>query len=401
MKNPKNHYLIKLITTIILMSLMTSTLIFANEITINGNDDSESIDMVYFYMNLCEYCVEAKELIDSFISDIESEHLDVTINFHTYNISYYDGIEYETFKSYLDYHELEEVTISTPIIFIGDTYFEGEEEIREGLQELMSEIKAGERPSTPLLDPTKDSSSNLIDTFNNLNFLKIFGIGIINGLNPCSFSMLLLLLSLLLVKDAPLKKLGLSFILGKFATFILLGTVLYQLLSYLQNSSFMFFSKLVIGIFVILLATLNIYDYYVSKREDYGKIKNQLPKGLRRLNHIIIETLVNKSHTKWLSISLFVLGAIIAMGEFLCTGQIYMVTITYMIKTGSTMSLQAFIYLVIYSLGFIIPPTIVILVTSKTNELFNVSEFIREKMPMIKLITAFILIILGIVTIFL
>lgn len=380
---------------------MTSTMIMGNEITISGSDNNEDIDMVYFYMNLCEYCVEAKELIDSFIDDIEAEQLDVTINFHTYNISYYDGLEYETFKSYMDYHDLEEVTISTPIIFIGETYFEGEEDIRVGLNELLHKIKTGERPDTPMLDPTKDSSSNLIDTFNNLNFLKIFGIGIINGLNPCSFSMLLLLLSLLLVKDVPIRKLGFSFILGKFVTFILLGTVLYQLLSYLQNSSFMFFSKLIIGTFVILLATLNIHDYYVSKHEDYGKIKNQLPKGLRRLNHIIIESLVAKSHTRWLFISLFVLGAIVAVGEFLCTGQIYMVTITYMIKTGSTMSLQAFIYLVIYSFGFIIPPTIVILITSKTNELFNVSEFIREKMPLIKLITAFILIILGIVTIFL
>lgn len=393
-----NKKLFLLLTLII--TLLFSQTIITGDTYITGDDGDETIDMVYFYVNLCENCTEAKEQINLFVNAIESSDIQVATRFITYNLTYYDGPEYDLYLSYLDHYDLRLDDVDTPLLFIGEDYFIGDQEITDGLQAVLQLIKSGDRPKTPILDAKKDSSNALTDTFESFSGLKLFGLGLINGLNPCSFSMLLLLLSIIMMKDAPFVKLTLSFLSGKFVAFILLGTALYQTLSSLNNTGYLFVVKLIVGLLIILLASLNLYDFYVSRKEAYGKIKNQLPSRLRKVNHKLIGFFTGSDKKLILFGSLFLLGVVIAVGEFLCTGQIYMVTINYMIQNNPSLSTTAILYLGLYALGFITPPAIVVIVIGKTDELFGVSEFIRERMPVIKLITAVTLLVLGMVTIF-
>lgn len=396
----------KLRLMIIIMILLTltplSNIYSAEKIQVNSDTGtSETVDFIYFYVNLCESCTEAKEQINLFIEEIQEADLDLQINFTAYNISYYDGFEYDLFLSYLDHNGLEITGAPTPMLFVGDTYYSGEDGITEDLPLLLEQLEKGYLPETPLFDPSLNTADSLTDLFEGFNALKIFGVGLINGLNPCSLSMLLLLISLVMVKDTSTAKMGFTFLLGKFISFLFLGTILYQTLDLLNSTNYLFYSKLIIGLFVMLLAGLNLYDYFASRKENYGRIKNQLPKGLRMINHRIVKKLTSPDQKQWLFISLFILGIIIAVSEFLCTGQVYMITINYMISHTSGLSLLALAYLTIYSFAFIIPPAIVIIIIDRSNELFNISEYIREKMPLIKLLTALILIILGLVTILL
>jgi cytochrome c biogenesis protein CcdA len=71
-----------------------------------------------------------------------------------------------------------------------------------------------------------------------------------------------------------------------------------------------------------------------------------------------------------------------------------------MLKNEQALSLKAFSYLITYSLAFIIPILIIIFILYKTRNIMNISEKIRKNMPVIKLLTAFILIILGILVVF-
>lgn len=388
-----------LLTTFILLILLLSTSTYADDIP-NG-DSTETIDMVYFYVNMCENCTEAKEQIDAFMDTIDASNLLINTRFITYNLTYYDGPEYELYLNYLNTYDLTTDDVSPPILFLGDQYFLGDTEIEAGLAESLDAIVDGYRPNTPILDANKDSSKALTDTFDSFNALKMLGIGLVNGLNPCSFSMLLLLLSIIMMKDVPFVKLTFSFLFGKWVAFLVLGTILYQTLASITGTSYLFVTKLIVGLLVIGLASLNLYDFYVSRQEAYGKIKNQLPSRLRKANHHIIQFFTGSNKKSLLFGSLFLLGMIIAAGEFLCTGQIYMVTINYMIQSQSALSGLAVLYLSLYALGFILPPAIVVIVIAATDELFGVSEFIRERMPIIKLITAITLIVLGLITILL
>ena len=212
--------------------------------------------------------------------------------------------------------------------------------------------------------------------------------------------MLLLLLSIIMMNDVPVIKLSLTFLSGKFITFLLLGSLLYNALNLIAGTTYLFYSKVLISLFIILLASFNLYDFFMSRKEEYGKIKNQLTKGIRNFNRNMIESLADYDKKTWLFISLFILGIIIAVGEFLCTGQVYMITINYMISSNPEFSFIAFLYLALYSFGFILPPAVAVIVIGKTDELFGVSEFIRERMPLIKLLTGFIMIVLAIITLF-
>lgn len=388
------------ILCIILIVCLIQTPIHGDEINVNS-DMTTTIDMVYFYVNICESCTEAKEQINLFIHEIKDADLNMGTRFIAYNLSYYKGHEYETYQTYLDHYNLPLVSTNTPILFVGDTYLEGESAIIEGLPILLEDIQKGYLPQTPILDTRKSPSNHLEDTFEGFNLVKMFGIGLINGLNPCSFSMLLLLISIIMMKDVPVIRLGFTFLLGKFIAFILLGTVLYQTLGLLNDTGYLFYTKVVVGLFVIILAFLNLYDFTMSRQEAYGKIKNQLPGKVRQFNHKLIQHLTASGQRHWLFLSMFLLGIFLAASEFLCTGQVYMITINYMIQTSSALTLTAITYLVIYSFGFILPPGVVLIIIAKTDELFSVSEFIREKMPLIKLMTAITLLILGLLTILL
>lgn len=75
----------------------------------------------------------------------------------------------------------------------------------------------------------------------------------------------------------------------------------------------------------------------------------------------------------------------------MCTGQIYLATIITIFQTNSQLSLQALISLIVYNSGVIIPLVILLFLVYKGKEIFDVSEAIRERLHIIKLINALIL----------
>jgi hypothetical protein len=137
-------------------------------------------------------------------------------------------------------------------------------------------------------------------------------------------------------------------------------------------------------------------DYAAAKKEKYGEIKNQLPKMLRKLNQNLIQFFTGSRNGFILFAMCFLLGMIISAGEFLCTGQLYIATIALVAVSGSTLSLSAFLYLVVYAGAFILPLIAVIFVISKTREILDVSEFIRHRLHLIKLVNAILFLLAGV-----
>ena len=94
-----------------------------------------------------------------------------------------------------------------------------------------------------------------------------------------------------------------------------------------------------------------------------------------------------------------VLGMVISAGEFLCTGQVYLATIIYLLQTGSSFTLKALMYLVVYSFAFIIPAAVALVIINHTRKLMGLSESLRSHLPLIKLLTAAVLLISGAIVI--
>ena len=217
--------------------------------------------------------------------------------------------------------------------------------------------------------------------------LTSFGLGFINGLNPCSLSFFLFFLSLLLVKADKMLRCGIGFLTGKFVMFFLLGTLLYNIISNLEMSLISFWLDIIMIIFAIIFALLNIGDFVQARKENYGAMKVQLPKALKHWNQELLRKSEKYFTARLGAIIMFAIGMIVAMGEFLCTGQIYLASIVVMIQKGSADVIPRF-QLAFYSLGFILPLLIVMFAIYFGKKVFGVSEWILEKISWIKLITA-------------
>lgn len=61
-----------------------------------------------------------------------------------------------------------------------------------------------------------------------------------------------------------------------------------------------------------------------AKHENYGKIKLQLPTALKKINHGWIKRISGLENAWLLLLVSFALGVFISVGEFLCTGQIFL-----------------------------------------------------------------------------
>ena len=91
----------------------------------------------------------------------------------------------------------------------------------------------------------------------------------------------------------------------------------------------------------------------------------------------------------------FGLGAIISVGEFLCTGQIYLATIT-VLQSGQALDFRAMIYFLIYGAAFVLPLILITVFIHKGREIFDLTEWMRERI-LIKLINAVVFILFGII----
>jgi len=146
---------------------------------------------------------------------------------------------------------------------------------------------------------------------------------------------------------------------------------------------------------------LNFYDFFVTRKQDYAKVKNQLPKFVQKYNKIIVKKFTyamnNKESKKGLISILaltFVLGLTLSVTELICTGQIY-VTIVNEIKYESVG--YSYFLLLSYNIMFIIPLVIIAVVSITGKGIISTSNFIREHLHIIKILNALLFLIIAII----
>lgn len=350
--------------------------------------DSSSISsssvstLQYFYVTGCSSCLEVEKVLDT-IKDIDIKKLNIS-----------DTENLDLIKRYFKAYEVPEEEQSVPIIFIGDAYLSGEKAIKESL---ISKIEEGLGMNPPLIEAEKGDQTFQEAKLVGYNTVGVLFTGLINGLNPCSISMLLFFLSMLTARNISALKMGFSFIVGKFITYFLLGTLLFDFFAKLNIPWFDKWVKIIIVILLFIIALFNIRDLFAARREEYSKVKMQLPKFLRKLNHQWIKKLTSIQEEKILMPMSFGLGGLITIGEFLCTGQIYLATIISVLHNSKALDFRAMIYFLIYGLAFVFPLVLITILIHKGREIFDLTEWMREWMPVIKLINALVFVLFGVI----
>lgn len=335
---------------------------------------------VFFSTNHCEDC----QAVKNWFSDQELE-----IQVLEYNII--EDACLNELKSVFTQYGVPEEKQKVPAVFFGEEYLIGKEEIPT----MESLIK-------------KDSNSALLKRMKEAEYVREAGesadhlslwtlavAGLLAGFNPCSISMLLMLMSLLLSEKASVWKNGLLYLIGKYAAYISIGLVIFVTASQISDQEMEKMGSvmnIVMGILFAVAAVFYIADAVRIYRQDYGKIKTQLPVGLRRMNHNLIKK-VSTAGGVMQPLMILALGIVISFGEFFCTGQIYMASITYMLKDQMKAAVLPFL---VYTTAMSVPAVIMILLIQRTRNTEAVSDFMFRHLGAIKIFNAILFVIFAI-----
>lgn len=357
-------------------------------------EDVESLPtIVYFYTPACPDCGSVAPYID----DLENEGINVIKIDTTYRDQLIERLNYQ-----VTYGALKEKHNSGPIVFAGDKFYSGVNSIISNIDKGNIQREAYE----PLLEVDPDAYEDYKESekyLGILGFFTLIGVGLLDGVNPCAMAMLLLFISLLLgvsKRKRTLIGVSISYILGLFLTYFALGAFLMNYLHYINIEPIQIFIDIFILSLAILLFSLNLYDFIVSKNEEFGKVKNQLPKPIQKLNKKIIKFFTKSLDDKNIFMVYFLtfsLGVIISMTEFLCTGQMYLPSILILDKIYDSIILK-FYGLLVYNLAFIIPLIVLAVLVIKSSSIMTTSDKIRQRLSLIKLLNA--LVFLGIIIYF-
>lgn len=348
--------------------------------------DAETTDstIYYLYVTACESCAKAKQVLDAL-----PERATVTIGDYSFesklNIKPVDigadtGLAYALFEAF----NVPEEKQLAPIVFIGERYYQGAESIERFLTYAISR---GDGLRTPVI--TEEVSLPALE------WGSTALAGLIGGLNPCALSMLLLFLSLIANLQKNIGKMAALFLGSKFVVYLLLGTVLLTVFQAWNPTWLPTATKMLLTALSAVLIVLNLRDAWMARRERYGDIRNQLPAGIRRsLQSRIRSALSGGSGSAFLIIAL---GAIVASGEFLCSGQVYLATLlTALQKSQDTARLLNL--LAVYCAAFLMPSVAMSFLVVRGRSALELSEFMRRNMTAVKLVTAlFFVVVLVIV----
>jgi len=215
---------------------------------------------------------------------------------------------------------------------------------------------------------------------NNILLPVIVG-AISNSLHPCAIAVLLLLLTFLYTINKGKKTIlliGFSYVLGVFLVYFLIGLGVLRAISL---SSEPFFVARVATVILLILGLINIKDYFFPKFPIHLKIPD-FTKGA-------IQTFVERASVP----SAFIVGALVGMCAFPCTGGIYTVIISTLAASASS---KFIVYLILYNFVFVLPLLIVVIIATNRKLLERVEEMEHRNSRKLHLVTGILMIFIAV-----
>ncbi len=207
---------------------------------------------------------------------------------------------------------------------------------------------------------------------------------LIDSINPCAFSILLLtiafLFSLGTLSRTKILQIGGAYIFGIFIAYLAIGLGILQALHLFNIPHFM---GKVGAILLILLGLINLINHFFPK----FPIKLKIPAKA----HSKIADLMNKASIP----TVFLLGALVGLCEFPCSGGPYLL-ILGMLHDAET-KYSGLGYLLWYNLLFVLPLVAVLFLASQRAVLNKFQVWKKNNIGSLRLISGIIIVLLGLI----
>jgi len=359
----------------------------SNPFQITHHEDH--ICIVYFYGNGCSKCA----LTEPLIREMEEKYGDLI---EVYKLEVYDNLA--NFQLYNQFCSIQEIPVEqrgVPFLVIDDKYFMGANQIRDNLEsEIGRMIDAGEM-TCPVINQEGQTICEVISVdqgdvnplipglTESVSLPLVIGAGLIDGINPCAFAVLIFLLTFLLeISDnrKRMVKAGSVYIAAVYMTYLIAGLGLLSAIQYIGAGGIVMYAAAAVA---IIAGLINIKDYFW-----YGKgISLQIPEGRKPM----INRWISKANVP----AALVLGFLVSMFELPCTGGIYLAIIA-MLASSVTSGLAA-IYLIIYNIFFILPLIIIFALVVRGMSAERIEKWRTSKKNWMKLAMGIILLLLGLI----
>jgi cytochrome c biogenesis protein CcdA len=332
------------------------------------------------------------------------------VQIEKYDIS--DMSNYELLMKFEDRYGVKED--SPMVLFVGDKYFAGSKAIERHLDEAIEDILSSGvgmmAESVPTWRAVQNIEANtsqkhlgtvgseesvanvrpkLIERFRTFSLMAVLGAGLVDGINPCAFVTIVFFISVLTYKGRKKKELlivGSFFSLSVFLVYLMLGVgvfKVFQKLEIYRTLSRFLYCGIIAGVFI--LGIYSLYDCFIYMKTKKAKdIKLQLP---RRIKHRIHAVISKNFRTRGLVTAAVITGTSVSILESVCTGQVYLPTIVFLTREPS-LRMQAYSYLVLYNLMFIVPLVIVFLLAYAGVGWERFAKFSEKHVSLSKLLLA-------------
>jgi hypothetical protein len=362
--------------------------------------------VLVFYAVGCRSCMEVERDV---LPGIEQKYGDKIV-IETYDI----GIS----RNYAQMVRLEKLYGAeggyVPEIIVSRYVLMGEKEIKAGLDKVIEKA---------LLEPrdletsglTKEdivayqspgaADSLILSRFASFSVFTVGTAGFLDGLNPCAFTTIVFFISFLTFVGYRKREMimaGSFFTIAVFIAYFLIGLGIFKFLRSISAFSYVALAiNIIIGSLAFILGILSIVDYFKFRKTHDAKASIlQLPQSIKNRIHSIVggEFRQDKKGRRkallkiaWIA---FTSGFAVSILESICTGQVYLPTIAYVLRMPDK-HISALTYLLVYNLAFITPLIIVFILGlfGATSNAF--SKFMQKHFGFVKLSTAALFFVLA------
>ena len=361
-------------TIIVLVSFLLLVLAFSFYLSIPSRA-AEKLNVVYFYSAKCLSCKENK----SFVEELKQMK---NINLLLYDTDENDWTDMQ--YAYAQHYGVpEEKSLSVPMIYFGDQYYELAPSNHSQVRNEINKYTNGTLTFTNYVYNSNNNNSVFEQFMDKMTVPGILLAGLIDGINPCAISMLMVFYSFLLMTENKKRILGMSslFILGIFIANLSFGLGVKTFYNAFTGEPIVLYGlygvAIAMCVFAIILNTIDILN-----RNKNIEAKNQLPDKIKfKLANILRNSVFSNFA---LGVALGV-GILVGAVELACTGQIYFPTLTYMVQ-NTNYSVEPILLLIMYNIMFVLPLIVITIIAAVIKEPEKIKNIIMQKNWIIKIV---------------
>ncbi|MBI2003722.1 MAG: hypothetical protein HYS78_01970 [Parcubacteria group bacterium] len=209
---------------------------------------------------------------------------------------------------------------------------------------------------------------------------------LIDSINPCAFSILLVTIAFLFSVGKLRRNIltiGGVYILGIFLAYLFIGLGILKALHLFGIPNFM---GMVGAVILVIFGLLNIFEVLIPGFPSILKVPHSA--------HGKMAQYIENASLPFA----FVLGALVGVCEFPCTGGPYLM-ILGLLHDNATF-FKGFNYLLLYNLIFVLPLAVILMIASNQSVLEKVQEWQKQERKRERLIAGLAMVALGLVIFF-